>query len=134
MTAPTTPVDLAAHGSLPPRGLDRTPSSSELDGRFGRMFRNVPVLAPIESSLIKLGEAMIQPVDAEGFDKPLGEDDDDENASQLDGELRLPAGYTYFGQFVDHDITFDPVSSLTRQNDPDALHDFRTPSYDLDSG
>jgi hypothetical protein len=24
-------------------------------------------------------------------------------------ELRLPAGYTYFGQFVDHDITFDPI-------------------------
>jgi hypothetical protein len=45
----------------------------------------------------------------------------------------LPAGYTYFGQFVDHDITFDPVSSLTRQNDPDGLVDFRTPRFDLDS-
>ena len=47
--------------------------------------------------------------------------------------LRLPAGYTYFGQFVDHDITFDPVSSLSRQNDPDALVDYRTPRFDLDS-
>ena len=47
--------------------------------------------------------------------------------------MRLPAGYTYFGQFVDHDITFDPVSSLVRQNDPDALTDFRTPRFDLDS-
>lgn len=34
---------------------------------------------------------------------------------------------------MDHDITFDPVSSLTRQNDPDALVDFRSPAFDLDS-
>jgi len=45
----------------------------------------------------------------------------------------LPAGYTYLGQFVDHDITFDPVSSLERANDPDALVSFRTPRFDLDS-
>ncbi|MDP9331538.1 MAG: heme peroxidase family protein [Actinomycetota bacterium] len=45
----------------------------------------------------------------------------------------IPAGYTYLGQFIDHDITFDPASSLQRQNDPDALRDFRTPRFDLDS-
>ena len=45
----------------------------------------------------------------------------------------IPSGYTYLGQFIDHDITFDPVSSLQRQNDPDALHNFRTPRFDLDS-
>jgi hypothetical protein len=45
----------------------------------------------------------------------------------------LPAGYTYFGQFVDHDITFDPTSKLQRDNDPNALVDFRTPRLDLDS-
>ena len=28
----------------------------------------------------------------------------------------LPAGYTYFGQLVDHDVTFDPISSLRRQD------------------
>jgi hypothetical protein len=47
--------------------------------------------------------------------------------------LNLPAGYTYFGQFVDHDITFDPTSKLQRDNDPNALVDFRTPRLDLDS-
>lgn len=46
---------------------------------------------------------------------------------------RIPAGYTYFGQFVDHDITFDPQSSLERANDPHALVNFRTPRFDLDS-
>jgi len=97
------------------------------------MFRNLPVYAPNEASLVKLGESMIQDIEHGELDKPLGEDDDDENTAQLDGQLRLPAGYTYFGQFVDHDITFDPVSSLMRQDDPDALVDYRTPRFDLDN-
>lgn len=45
----------------------------------------------------------------------------------------IPAGYTYFGQFITHDITFDPTSSLMRFNDPDKLANFRTPRLDLDS-
>jgi Animal haem peroxidase len=94
------------------------------------MFRDLPVYSQEEETLVALGTSMIQ--DAEP-DKPLGEPDEDENTTELDGALRLPAGYTYFGQFVDHDITFDPVSSLIRQNDPDALTDFRTPRFDLDS-
>src|SRR4051812_6908581 len=48
-------------------------------------------------------------------------------------ESGIPSAYTYFGQFIDHDLTFDPASSLQRQNDPDALVDFRTPRFDLDS-
>src|SRR5438132_14125638 len=52
--------------------------------------------------------------------------DDEENAG-------ISAGYTYLGQFIDHDITFDPASSLQQLNDPDALVDFRTPRLDLDS-
>ncbi len=45
----------------------------------------------------------------------------------------IPAGYTYLGQFIDHDITFDPTSKLQRDNDPRALVNFRTPRLDLDS-
>jgi hypothetical protein len=44
----------------------------------------------------------------------------------------VPAGYTYLGQFIDHDLTFDPVSSLQRDNDPAAIVDYRTPRFDLD--
>jgi hypothetical protein len=89
--------------------------------------------------MVVLGAAMIQPVEKDDqgslvLDTQLGQQDKDENTDKLaNGQLRLPAGYTYFGQFVDHDITFDPVSSLTRQNDPDALVDFRTPKFDLDN-
>ena len=45
----------------------------------------------------------------------------------------IPAGFTYLGQFVDHDITFDPNSSLQRANDPEGLVNFRNPRFDLDS-
>jgi Animal haem peroxidase len=46
---------------------------------------------------------------------------------------RVPAGFTYLGQFVDHDITFDPMSKLDEPNDPRSLVNFRTPRLDLDS-
>jgi len=130
---PTTSTSPRPHGT-PPRGLATTPASSTTRGRFGRMFRHVPVWSQDPQDLVDLGKAMVQELEDGAIDKPLGEVDDDENTATLDdGELRLPAGYTYFGQFVDHDITFDPVSSLTRQSDPDALTNFRTPRFDLDN-
>jgi Animal haem peroxidase len=50
-----------------------------------------------------------------------------------DEESGIPAIYTYLGQFIDHDLTFDPASFLQRQDDPDALVDYRTPQFDLDN-
>ena len=47
-------------------------------------------------------------------------------AEPADENPDIPAGYTYLGQFIDHDITFDPASSLQQFNDPDALEDFRS--------
>lgn len=50
--------------------------------------------------------------------------------------LWMPAGYTYFGQFIDHDLTFDNTSSLNphdlgmKNRQPSNL---RTPRFDLDS-
>jgi hypothetical protein len=37
------------------------------------------------------------------------------------------------GQFIDHDLTFDPDASFQKQKDPDATEDFRTPAFDLDN-
>ena len=114
------------HGA-PPRGLDAT-RSQLFEGRFGRMFRN---LAPAnfgksdkdsEAHLKKLAEAMAA--------RPDPADPKDGADSEESG---IPALYTYLAQFIDHDITFDPVSSLTKANDPDGLVDFRTPSFDLDN-
>jgi hypothetical protein len=119
----TTPTGRPHHG-VAQRGLESLPSSP-FTGRFGRMFRELPVFDHDPATLSALAGTMIQ--DAEPTQTADGAFDEDENPA------RVPAGYTYFGQFIDHDITFDPVSSLDRQNDPDALVDFRSPRFDLDN-
>jgi hypothetical protein len=45
----------------------------------------------------------------------------------------MTAGVTFFGQFLDHDITLDPRSALLAQSDPRRTTNFRTPAFDLDS-
>ena len=48
----------------------------------------------------------------------------------------ITAAYTYLGQFVDHDLTFDPTSRLgavLTGQELDDLEDFRTPRFDLDN-
>jgi hypothetical protein len=55
---------------------------------------------------------------------------------QKDGNSGLPAGYTYLGQFIAHDIThfFDSSNkSLARQFTEQEQYNLRTPSLDLDS-
>jgi hypothetical protein len=113
------------HGK-PLRGLMSTTSSPLFQGRFGRMFRSLPAAtygkdeAESRDNLMKLGDLMTA-----DFDKPKDGADAEESG--------IPALYTYFGQFVDHDITFDPMSTLIKHSDPDALIDFRTPALDLDN-
>src|SRR5256884_407678 len=102
------------------RGLSAVSRSPLFEGRFGRMFRNLPPLLPDDKDLEALAHQMVEP-EPTGEEDPSGDNPD------------IPAGFTYFGQFVDHDLTFDPTSQLQRDNDPDALVDFRTPRFDLDS-
>jgi hypothetical protein len=45
----------------------------------------------------------------------------------------IPAGFTYFGQFVDHDITFDVSSSLEIETNAETINNMRTPALDLDA-
>jgi Animal haem peroxidase len=47
---------------------------------------------------------------------------------------RIPAGYTYLGQFVDHDLTFDKTTVMLGERvTPAQLLQARSPSLDLDS-
>jgi hypothetical protein len=92
------------------------------------MFRNLPVYAHDDRQLCEIAKSMIAEADPKDTAAVPDPEPPDEDENPL-----IPAGYTYLGQFIDHDITFDPVSSLQAQNDPDALQDFRTPSLDLDS-
>src|SRR3954470_10934829 len=111
------------------RGLDAVAYQPEGFGRFGRMF---PELArarfgdtlPQEQAIMNaIANTMIKK--DEGAPITLAEPVDENPA--------IKAGYTYFGQFIDHDITFDPASDLDRDNDPNATQDFRTARLDLDS-
>lgn len=45
----------------------------------------------------------------------------------------MTAGVTFFGQFLDHDITLDPRSNLLKAGNPKTTTNFRTPAFDLDS-
>ena len=102
------------------------PRSPFYHGPYGRMFRQLPAWLPPGNDDVAR-EAAIRAI-AALMVEPDGLPDGPEGENKM-----LPAGYTYFGQFVDHDITFDPASSLTRLNDPDRLIDFRTPRFDLDN-
>src|ERR1700735_345471 len=115
----------AQHGR-PLRGLMSTASSPSFQGRFGRMFRSLPAAkygatdAASRTALMALGDAMTA-----GVDPPSDGSDPEESG--------IPALYTYFGQFIDHDITFDPMSTLIQHSDPNAVTDFRTPALDMDN-
>ena len=50
------------------------------------------------------------------------------------GASQIPAGFTYLGQFVDHDLTFDKTNVMLGENvSPADLLQARSPSLDLDS-
>lgn len=118
------------HGEKPIRGGRRhVPQSPIHEGRFGRMFRRLPPAPRLDDDQIAaLAATMheIAPPPAGGWGAAPQPQPGGDNET-------IPAIYTYFGQFLDHDLTFDPASSLQQQNDPDAIVNFRSPRFDLDS-
>lgn len=52
---------------------------------------------------------------------------------EISPSSQIPAGYTYFGQFVDHDITLDVSSDINASTDATTLNNMRSPHLDLDS-
>src|SRR5882762_11198424 len=118
------------------RGDNSTSRSSTREGRFGRMFRSLPAADFDKEALTILAGEMTADPETDPKDKnfPAASLEDPKKRIQDNEEnAGIPSGYTYLGQFIDHDITFDPASSLQQRNDPDALIDFRTPRLDLDS-
>lgn len=88
-----------------------------------------------ERSFTRLFHPRLSPFDKSGLDAlaegMIGNDGDDAS-NDPDGEenLLVPAGYTYFGQFIDHDLTFETTSSFENQNL--APTNLRSPRLDLD--
>ena len=86
-------------------------------GMFGRMFPHLPPNIVDDEPLRELAEAM---TDAD----PAGPAGDNPT---------VPAGFTYLGQFVDHDLTLDLTALGEKESDPAAVVNFRAPALDLDS-
>lgn len=112
------------------------PRSSFYQGPFGRIFRELEPWSPpgltSEQDIVGHFLALAQGAMVEfPGQPPAGIDENSADVTAFTSQI--PAGYTYFGQFIDHDITFDPVSSLMRQNDPAGLLNHRTPRFDLDN-
>jgi hypothetical protein len=104
-------------GRHPTRTFLDTLSVNDDPGMFGRMFPNLTPLAVDDAPLQELAAAMLDP-------DPAATTGDNKN---------VPAGFTYLGQFVDHDITLDLTSFGEKEADPNAVVNFRTPALDLDS-
>src|SRR5918997_920043 len=85
--------------------------------RFGKLFPDLDPFRPPDDALRRLGRAMKESV----AEDPEADDSE------------IPAGFTYLGQFVDHDITFDQTAGFPVINDPEEIEQARTPTLDLDS-
>jgi len=99
------------------------PRNGAVPDKYGRLLDLKPAPRLPDACLRDIARAMIRADDG----APITEREPaDENPA-------IPAGYTYFGQFVDHDITFDPTPLSAATVDAAARIDFRTPALDLDS-
>ena len=107
------------------------------EGRFGRLFPTLPPFAAdtplIRDALAELG-AKGGPMDAgDDLSDPITLITDPAKSVDNPDNPAMTAGFTFLGQFVDHDMTFDPTSSLARRQDPEAIRNFRIPALDLDN-
>jgi Animal haem peroxidase len=137
---------LHRHGIYP---QDMSPPRSRYftSGRFGRMFGMLPPFADDTPEVREALMAIGQPGEPGGQPGEPGimdaKDKLDRGPKDLITDLELSvhnpdnpamtAGMTFLGQFIDHDITFDPTSSLERQVDPEQIANFRTPTLALDN-
>jgi len=115
---------LLRHGTWWDRNKGDRPDQV-MEGRFTRLFPYLPAASFDHGDLVRLAEHMIAAAETGPETTP----DPEENPG-------IPAAYTYLGQFIDHDLTFDPSSHLREKLSRAQLRrlvDFRTPRLDLDN-
>jgi len=105
------------------RGMELVLRDRSAEGRFGVMFKTLPGFAPADNLLTELGISM----------RELGTTPEENDQINDNPNPKLSAGFTFLGQFIDHDITFDSTPVPEQLADPYATVSFRTPRYDLDS-
>jgi Animal haem peroxidase len=92
------------------------------ESKYGRMFPDLPYPETDENILLVLGRS------GSIMDAASHQHDDD----ALTDNPRIPAGWTFFGQFIAHDITADR-SLLLHHARLNELRNFRTPRFDLEA-
>ncbi|GAA4358656.1 peroxidase family protein [Microbacterium rhizosphaerae] len=128
---------MTRHGSYT---VDIVPPRSKYydSGRFGRMFGSLPPFAAdtpeIRAALLDIGKpGGIMDAQDDLAAGPVQLIVDPALSQHNRNSTTHVAGDTFLGQFIDHDITFDPTSSLSRAVDPEQISNFRTPSLGLDN-
>ncbi|WP_375431253.1 heme peroxidase family protein [uncultured Friedmanniella sp.] len=112
-----------SHGTML-RGCDIAAKyGRDREARFGLMFKKLPAYSPSDALLRSLAVKM------NDGKAPLNDVKD----SDVAFDTSIPAGYIYFGQFVDHDVTLDKTPLTTQKSDPTALVNYDTPRFDLGS-
>jgi hypothetical protein len=108
--AAVTSIALSLLGASVAGAVDPNQQSS-----FGRMFPTLDPFRPSDQSLTKLVQTQR-----------------DKGLTQLDNK-GVPAGFTYLGQFIDHDLTRNTHPLPSAPFDPTTLKNARTAAFDLDS-
>ncbi len=122
---PGAPAETAAHAVGDPRGAEIAARvDRRLEARFGLMFKGLAPFAPSDGLLNWLANSM------NDGKAPLSDVKDSDVPFDNPG---IPAGYIYFGQFVDHDMTLDKTPLTHRLQDPMAMRNYDTPWFDLGS-
>ncbi len=120
----TAPASAKPAGAKPSIAKSAT-SCAMPNNKYGRMFNNLPAAKYSSEATSKLASAIM--AGPETNPTPEGTLDAEENTD-------IAAGYTYFGQFVDHDLTADDrPNDLTTPTAVTSLVNGRTPQLDLDS-
>ncbi|GLV55029.1 ovoperoxidase [Dictyobacter sp. S3.2.2.5] len=102
-----------------------SPHAQSVEGtqsKYGRLFPSLPSLTVDEALLLKLGRA------DSAMDLAAHPSDDRDT---LTDNPRIPAGFTFLGQFIAHDITADR-SLLLHHARLNELRNFRQPRLDLE--
>ena len=114
------------HANGNPRGSDiAVKNGRAAEGRFGVMFKKAPAFAPPDEVINQLARSVTM-LD----DRTPGRDPSDHDPQD---NPEITGGYTFLGQFIDHDMTRDTTPLTSQQSDPKGVTNFDTPFFDLQS-
>jgi hypothetical protein len=126
---------MVTHGSESYYVIGEGLLGESIGGRNGGPPGGMAIAAATASSVPPFRFSRMGP---SGAGKQLGEPNrkklGDAMAVPGGGQSQIPAGFTYLGQFIDHDLTFDKTTVMFGANvTPAQLLQARSPSLDLDS-